>query len=155
MGRPIKAVNVKNLHLTLRFLGQTHPDQIRPVSMVIRRVAGQMFDFDLVGLGAFPNGRRPRAVWAGVSNAEPAATMVEALRSPLAQLGWLSQGRRWHAHVTLARVNGKPTAGLFDLLSRYRHTPFGRVTAKSVILMQSQLGQRDAVYVPLDTVALT
>lgn len=155
MGHPIKAVPVANLHLTLRFLGPTELDLIRPVSDAIHAITRDGFALDLVGLGVFPHLHRPRVVWVGVRGAEPAAAMVDALESPLDVLGWPSDGRVWRAHITLARVNGKAPVSLLKLLEQHHETHFGDVAADSVVLMQSQQGTcRGPKYVPLETVVL-
>src|SRR5947209_4674120 len=88
-GAAVKWVEPDNLHLTLLFLGEV--DQ-REVVDVCRAVTGQCralpaFTARLATVGAFPNLRRPRTVWAGVTDgAEQLRTLHDALEGPLLEL---------------------------------------------------------------------
>ena len=59
---------VGNFHLTLKFLGDVHPETIDGVSEVIQNVADAQapFSIKLGGIGAFPNLIRPRVLWVGI-----------------------------------------------------------------------------------------
>ena len=67
------------LHVTLRFLGATTPDLIPAVGEAIRATTAGRGPFEVVlaGAGAFPEGRRPRALWIGIEHG------AEQLAAPL------------------------------------------------------------------------
>ena len=57
-----------NIHLTLKFLGDVQVSRIDSISRILGDVADQFspFTMSLAGIGAFPNSRKPRIVWAGI-----------------------------------------------------------------------------------------
>ena len=64
----IKWVKPELLHLTLKFLGEVHPEDIEkfaaPLQAAVQDVAA--FDLSLAGLGVFPGAHAPRVVWIGI-----------------------------------------------------------------------------------------
>lgn len=141
MGSSLKPVAADNLHLTLKFLGDTPESQIAEIGEVVSRVATQAASFDirLVGLGAFPNAQRPDVIWAGIESNETLRTLAAALESNLEPLGFRRESREFHPHLTLARVKAKPPPSLFQLLADHPATDFGTVHIASVEFLQSEL----------------
>ena len=64
LGDRFRPVSLSNLHVTLKFLGDTAESQISAIGAVVERVAQcrPRFLVHLVGLGAFPSDRRPSVV---------------------------------------------------------------------------------------------
>ena len=64
----VKWVEIENLHLTLKFIGHAAEPQIGEIKNILEKLtaAKKPFRVRLAGLGAFPNTRRPRVIWAGV-----------------------------------------------------------------------------------------
>ena len=58
----------QNLHVTLKFLGETDEANVGDACTITQRVAAKHegFTIQFAGLGAFPNRRRPRVVFADV-----------------------------------------------------------------------------------------
>jgi 2'-5' RNA ligase len=93
-------------HLTLKFVGEVADGALAELVAVTDAVTAthRPFETSLRGIGAFPNFRRARVVWAGVE-AEP---RLELLHHDL-ELGCLGvgvevEGRPFRPHVTVARV---------------------------------------------------
>ena len=63
----IKWVDPENLHITLRFLGDTADDMIKPIHESLNNAANKCSGFDLVlkGTGVFKNFHDPRVIWIG------------------------------------------------------------------------------------------
>jgi len=68
-GADVKWVDTKNLHVTLKFLGDVDEGEIHLVCRAVEQaVAGvPPFEFEVRGAGAFPDTRRPRTVWLGIA----------------------------------------------------------------------------------------
>src|SRR5260370_7464309 len=60
----------ENLHLTLKFLGDTPVSQIETLSQAAKRAASKAIPFELIvaGAGAFPPRGQPRVLWIGIEN---------------------------------------------------------------------------------------
>jgi 2'-5' RNA ligase len=144
------------LHFTLKFLGacaESHPEKLKAV---LRRTLQFMrpFEIEIGGLGAFPSPAKPRIFWmgvkAGLEGLERAATELE---SGCADLGFPREERRFHAHLTLARIpflrDAKP---LRDVIESAREKSYGRFTAKSICLMESRLLPQGPEYAVLEEI---
>jgi 2'-5' RNA ligase len=105
--RSIRWVRPEGIHLTLKFLGETRPDQVEAVKVALDRAASEVrpFAFTVGGTGCFPNTRRPRVIWVGLY--EPAGTLSrlrDAVESHVAPLGFPTEKRPFRPHLTLGRV---------------------------------------------------
>lgn len=68
LGEPVKWVDPNNLHITLKFLGDTLPSQVDEVGEELNQVAKlfSAFSFELEGLGFFKNKGMPRVLFANI-----------------------------------------------------------------------------------------
>jgi 2'-5' RNA ligase len=147
------------IHLTLQFLGDVAPAKVEAIADALRQVcAGQApFEFDLKGLGVFPNPGRPRVVWVGV--AEPSGALValqQQVTQALAPLGFEPEKRAYSPHLTIGRAakdaNRRDLAQVGDLIARSAVGTLGRMSVDHINLMKSDLQPGGAVYTPLATI---
>lgn len=157
MGGSLKPVTADNLHLTLKFLGDTPESRITEVCEVVSLAATQAaaFDIRLVGLGAFPHAQRPDVIWAGIESNDTLRTLAAALESNLEPLGFRREAREFKPHLTLARVKAKPPPTLSKLLTDHSATDFGSVHIAAVEFLQSDLQRGGPKYTVLATAKLT
>ncbi|TPK89592.1 MULTISPECIES: RNA 2',3'-cyclic phosphodiesterase [unclassified Mesorhizobium] len=101
-------IDVENYHLTLRFIGDVEGHVADEIANALDRVDRPSFQMTLSGVGAF-GGKKPHAVWAGVS-ASPDLTALQGEIDRICQrLGLPADPRKFSPHVTLARLrNGNP-----------------------------------------------
>jgi len=103
----VRWVRPEQMHLTLRFLGETPAEQVHQIAAAMQRAASgvEPFEFVLRNVGGFPDLRRPRVIWVGVDEPTGAlARLYDRLTAALAELGYQSQDRAFTAHITLGRV---------------------------------------------------
>jgi 2'-5' RNA ligase len=100
--------DVENYHITLRFIGDVEGHVADEIANALDRVRRPSFPLTLSGVGAF-GGRKPHAVWAGVT-ASPDLTALQGEIERICQrLGLPSDPRKFMPHVTLARLrNASP-----------------------------------------------
>lgn len=159
-GLRIAWVKPESVHLTLKFLGPTAPEQIPSICEELRQIAASepCFHLALQGIGAFESGRgrirTPYPLWLGVSKTPSVVVLkglVERVEASLACLGFSSESREWVPHLTLARVKELP---------RHLVLPPGTDPSEKLIeigcfevqrmtLFESQLCPTGAVYAPL------
>jgi len=114
----LRSVRADNLHLTLRFLGDTEPERLSELVAGIETIAQQQaaFEVTLYQLGGFPSLRRGHVVWVGVAESgddrmlQPLQKQVELLAR---KLGWQRQRQAFTPHITVARVRGRGQHGRF------------------------------------------
>jgi 2'-5' RNA ligase len=157
MGRPVKPVSADNLHVTLKFLGDTNPTRLPEISNAVSEAVDveQTFEGRIAGLGAFPRIQRPSVIWAGLETEESLKRIAESLETNLSGQGFHPEQKPFHPHLTLARIKSKPPAELAELLNDNQTTDFGVVSISSVELFQSELQPNGPRYTVLASAKLT
>ncbi|MCX6639400.1 MAG: RNA 2',3'-cyclic phosphodiesterase [bacterium] len=97
-------------HLTLKFLGEVRSSSVAAISTALDRVAAQFHPFELVlnGVGAFPRLSQPRVIWVGLKPNSELLHLQSAVEKAIAPLGFPTEKRDFHGHLTLARLEGDP-----------------------------------------------
>jgi 2'-5' RNA ligase len=150
--RGLRFVKPDNIHLTLKFLGDTDGGLLPELTGSLDEVAAALNSFSLAiaGAGAFPHLKRPRVFWVGISgDVEIIAALAKEVNDACAGLGFPGEKRAYSPHLTVARV--KDNEGLSDmtkLVAELEESDFGiepfEVTSFS--LVRSTLTPRGAVY---------
>lgn len=103
----VRWVDPSGIHLTLRFLGNIPTTTVDQVLAAQAAAAGTFppFSVQLSQLGMFPNQRRPRVLWAGVTGELEALQMLHrAVEGQLERIGYSPEKRPFAPHLTLGRV---------------------------------------------------
>lgn len=155
-GSDLKLVERENLHFTVKFLGEVTEAEAAEAKSRLARLALKGAEVELRGVGAFPDVRRPRVVWAGVSRDH--RTLVESLAmEAIASLDGLGErdSRPFQPHVTLARVRSSRGAGELTALIRERSDfSFGSAKLTELKLKSSRLTPAGPVYADVGVYAL-
>jgi 2'-5' RNA ligase len=160
VGRVPRWVHLPNLHVTLRFLGDTDPGRVPAVVDAVRRaLAGQpAFDVVLAGAGGFPRDGRPRTIWLGIEQgAGRLGELAAALDPALVSLGWPGEPRPFRPHLTLARVDAARGTEANRVVEALRTVIGDRsigFRAERVVLYRSHLGGGAPRHEPILELAL-
>jgi 2'-5' RNA ligase len=149
----VRWVRPEGIHLTLKFLGDTTMDQVEQVQAALVRAAAGVdpFCFVVGGLGCFPNTRRPRVVWVGVDEATGAlAQLHQAVEREVAPLGFPTERRAFHPHLTLGRVHRRASKSevreVGEVVAASDLGVLDDMMVAAVTYIQSDLTPRGAVY---------
>ncbi len=148
-----------NLHLTLRFLGESNAQQVAQMQATLASVAPACAPIPLAlgGLGCFPNFRRPNIVWLDFGgDLASLKTLQLACERGARAAGFAPEERPFTPHLTIGRmqraVAGAELQRCGELLRRLADTAAHgsaaphRFTADRVILMESDLRPSGSVY---------
>lgn len=141
-----KWVNLKNLHLTLCFIGNVDNAKAEDIDCELSAIFLPAFSLTLDGVGHFGSDRAVRSLWAGIAPSQPLASLHEKVVSALIRSGQPPEKQKFVPHVTLARFkNGAAHAvGRFIAANNcFTAEPF-EVT--SFALFQSHLGRAGPDY---------
>jgi len=155
--RNVKWVPPGNLHLTLKFLGDTEESLIPEIREKLREAASshQPFSIAFRGAGAFPDLRRPRVVWAGVQDSQAVVYLQQDVEKALSSLGFAPEVRPFSPHLTLGRVKSPGHTGLLKRgIEALGDAEFGSARVGSISLMKSDLKPSGAEYERLFEAAL-
>lgn len=155
---------IKNIHLTLRFLGDTTPQQREQVTSRLRVVAAKATPFTLRvdasgrGLGAFPNMRQLRVLWTGVGGELDALRRLQAEVEAAAQgAGFAPEEKPYSPHLTLARASRdadrRTLSQVGEAIGKYGEAYAGaeplHFEVDRLIFYQSELAPGGSRYTPL------
>ncbi|MGE5664150.1 MAG: RNA 2',3'-cyclic phosphodiesterase [Deltaproteobacteria bacterium] len=151
-------VRDRNLHLTLKFLGEIRADQADELETLLSRAAESVppFDLDVAGAGAFPTPRAPRVLWVGIREPlELVGKLQQNIETALSRSGFPREDRPFHPHVTAGRVKGALPSGWGDrFVGALSGIRFGTVRAASFQLYESRLSPAGATYTVLREIPL-
>ena len=152
-------VREPSLHLTVKFLGEQPPEMVRRLTEALQLVSerNKVIEVEIGGIGAFPNFRRPRVVWIGVSPDPKLELLHHDVEAGCESLGVPLDGKPFRPHLTLARV--KPHAADSITLRKLARAAdevvhVEEVLITSVDLMQSELTSTGAQHRLLASVPL-
>lgn len=147
-GADLKLVEPKNIHITIRFLGNITTNIIEKIFEEMKKVQFTPFDVKIHGIGAFPNLRYPRVLWAGITEgAEQLRSIFNQLEPHLRSLGFAPDPKGFSPHFTIARVkSGRGKAELARLMNEKANYEFGVVKAACLRLKKSDLTPRGPIY---------
>jgi len=103
----VRWVAPENIHLTLRFLGDTAETQIAALSQGLEAIAAgyQAFTLTLGKSGTFPSGRRAKVIWTGLTDERGSLSeLQQKVEALVLQQGWEPEERAFRPHLTLGRV---------------------------------------------------
>ena len=154
----VRWVRAKSIHLTLKFLGNIHPDQVDDIAAVTAQVVENEPPLTLraAGLGAFPGQRNPRVIWVGVAGEVKRLTHIQTrLENDLEALGFASERRGFRAHLTLGRVKDKRNRqALITAMAELEIPEFDSFDVTEIILYKSDLRPTGAIYTKLHRMPL-
>jgi 2'-5' RNA ligase len=101
----------KQMHLTLRFVGDVDGPQASDIADALGQVFSPRFEIELAGLGDFSSRGRPNVLWVGVRPNAALTALQAKVESAVRRAGLALEGRRFHPHVTLARFADGPRGG--------------------------------------------
>jgi 2'-5' RNA ligase len=152
----LKTVGGENLHLTLKFLGETNKDP-EVIEQAMRVASEEINKFTLVleGCGVFPNRNYIRVIWIGVKDAEELKKLASRLDLELESLGFKKEQRSFSPHLTIARVKSKKgKEELIKVLDEFNGVRFGEVEIDATKLYKSTLLPKGPVYTKLKELGL-
>ncbi len=155
-GADVRWVRPEGIHLTLKFLGNVPEEKIEPIAKAAQEVVAKFGPLRLrvKGLGAFPSGRKPRVIWAGLEgDLKPLLRLQKELEDSLAKLGFEPESRPFVPHLTLGRVkSGRKMDKLRQVLAEKNDRVgegWEEMQIENLVLYQSTLKPSGAVYTPL------
>jgi len=151
--RSARWVRIEGLHVTLKFIGETSPEKVEAIKLALAAVPRSVsIPINFRGLGFFPNGRRPRVLWAGIEAGPDLAALAAAVETALDALGIAREERPFSPHLTLARFDTpRGLDALHTAVEKAVRLEFGATTATEFHLYQSVLKPGGAEYTRLAT----
>ena len=156
-GTNVKLVEPENIHITLKFLGDTKEDLIEKIQEIINKSTEQINPFELKvkSTGVFPNQNYIKVVWLGLENIENLEAISQKIDQETSKLGFEKEKRKFSAHVTVGRVrSAKNKDKLLQIINKYQDVEFGTILVESIELKKSELTSQGPIYTTLKKINL-
>lgn len=96
------------IHLTLRFIGEVEVNQFHDIRERLFEIDARPLTTAIRGVGHFPPRGKPRIVWAGLESAGDIMILRNKVNYLLRLCGVEPERRKFHPHVTIARLRNSP-----------------------------------------------
>lgn len=161
-GADVKWVEPKNIHLTLKFLGEIDDSQFNKICAILDEVAknNAAYRANINSLGAFPKINSPRVIWAGVGQGDnETKAIAKQVEEKIQKLGIPKEDRAFSSHITLARTrSNKNQQSLVSELNKLAEEFGGKglnFEVRKITLFKSTLMPGAPIYEPLKEASLT
>ena len=155
----INWVRPTNIHLTLKFIGETPPQDepkiIEAVSKVLENQQSFTMDFNRTGI--FGARYAPRVLWLGMQQTpQELLNLEEALLTAFDGIGYLRDRQNFVPHLTLGRIKDLCEKQYFQkVVQAIEQKTYIHQEVKEIILFQSILRPDGAVYKVMKKWSLT
>ncbi len=149
----IKWVEEHNIHVTLKFFGETEERKIPEICSVLKKRADSTssIDLQLNGLGIFGSSYAPKVIWVGI---EPYAELAQLMRSvhhDLKNIGFEPDRQNLVPHLTLGRIRFLRDKSIFKrAIEKHNTISSSTIHLSEIILFESILHREGPEYIALE-----
>jgi 2'-5' RNA ligase len=153
-----KWVRPANIHITLKFLGDIDAGTIDAIAGAMVSAAEGCAPISLAakGIGVFPNIKRPRVLWAGLTGeVNLLIDLQRKLDDRLGDIGFAKERRSFKGHLTFGRFKARVNSTeIMRALREFKDFETRSFMARELILFKSELRPTGAVYSKLEGISL-
>jgi 2'-5' RNA ligase len=146
----IKWVEEQNIHITLKFFGETEERQIPSISTSIskRGSVTPAIDLRLAGIGIFGSSYDPRVIWVGIEPYAALSALMKNLHGDLKVIGFEPDRQNLVPHLTLGRVKSVRDRIIFNrVIAQYKGIASAPMHIGEIILYESILRREGPTYI--------
>ena len=138
---PIHWVHPRNMHVTLKYIGDWDDSRLDEVVEALRRVrVPYKVKVPLAGLGFFPYPSSPRVFWVIAENTSPLRQLASSVDAQLSRLGIAPEVRPYVPHLTLGRLRGEcDLTEMHEAIEELPTRDFGNIEPDSFSLYGNSL----------------
>jgi 2'-5' RNA ligase len=143
-----KWVEPENLHFTYQFIGDTEESVVNEIMEHLKSyLIEYRSELIIKGLGAFPDLRNPRILFANVINPNRDVYDIQLKTTRvLEKFGYQAEKRQYHPHITLQRIKFADRTNFRTTIEKYSETLFGNMLSFKFCLIESILTPNGAIY---------
>jgi RNA 2',3'-cyclic 3'-phosphodiesterase len=149
----IKWVEELNIHITLKFFGETEEQKIPVICSVLRTRSSVTLPIllKLTGLGIFGSSYAPKVIWAGLEPYAEICLLMKNIHTDLKSVGFEPDRQNLVPHLTLGRIKFLRDKIIFhrtvDHLKTISSSP---IFIGEMVLYESILRREGPEYIALD-----
>jgi len=148
-GAIIKLVEPENIHITLKFLGDISDDNIKDIENIMKNslVGIKPFQFNLEGIGVFPNQKYIKIIWIGINNSEILEKISKRINEKIYSIIPENKQQKFIPHITICRVkSSKNKEKILEIVDKYKNYKFADIIVDTIKLKKSELTSKGPIY---------
>jgi len=142
-----RAVPEEQLHLTLRFIGEVDGTTYLDLKDMLATVQARPVSISIKGVGHFPPRGKPKVLWAGIEPTTELLILRNKVNSALYRVGIELEKRKFHPHITLARLNNSPLNRVAQFLTENSLLQIPPFTVDTLMLYSSKLTHKGPIHI--------
>jgi 2'-5' RNA ligase len=153
----IKWVDPDNIHITLKFFGETPEHHIPGICVALREAARGITPFSLQirNTGVFGSSYQPRVVWFGIEPDDGLNKLAGSVVARLEDIGIEDDRQNFVPHLTIGRIKSLSDKKYFQqVMEKYRKGPIKKEEVTEFHLYESILSPQGPTYVIVDSFTL-
>ena len=149
-----KYIEKENIHITLKFIGETSEECLKNIEKELTTVKGKAFSLNIRKIGAFPNFVFPKVLWVGIEDNKDLNCLFDSIEFITNKFGVKNDYQEFHPHITLARLKDKMGQDLMKSINGYKNTDFGPLLVNEFHLIKSELTKNGPHYTEMNSYKL-
>jgi 2'-5' RNA ligase len=149
----IKWVEEHNIHITLKFFGETEERKIPGICSILKKRATvtPAISFWLAGLGIFGSSYSPKVIWVGIEPVGKLSTLMKNIHYDLKTIGYDPDRQNLVPHLTLGRIKFLRDKIIFNrTIERFKSVASQPIQIKELVLFESILHHDGPEYIALE-----
>ena len=145
----IRWVKPENLHITLKFFGETPVEKIDAINKVINNIAINYspFNLQLKNAGIFGSRYKPRVIWFGMAENEQLISLAMKILTELDKAGFPLGRQNFVPHLSLGRMKAVRNKMAFQqAIDTVKNVFIQEIKVSDISLFESKLLSSGAVY---------
>jgi RNA 2',3'-cyclic 3'-phosphodiesterase len=145
----IKWVEPENMHLTLKFFGETDEIKLPAISLALQTAASlsKPFTLKITNTGIFGSHYDPKVIWFGIEKNHEMDMLAKNIFSELSKSGWQPDRQNFVPHLTIGRIKEIKDKPLFQqIISKYNTLEIQEENVVEIVLYESILRREGPVY---------
>ncbi|MCF8366248.1 MAG: RNA 2',3'-cyclic phosphodiesterase [Bacteroidales bacterium] len=145
----INWVPERNIHITLKFFGETPEDKTDGICEVLDDIAREHngFEIQLQNIGVFGSSYNPRVIWFGMDQNAALESLANDVLGGAEKLGWERDRQNFRPHLTVGRIKSIKEKRFFQqTIDKFKNSKLQAVPVQSFYLIESKLRAQGPVY---------
>ena len=154
----IKWVEPDNMHLTLKFFGETNENKIPAIRQALETAVAKSNPFTLLvaDTGIFGSRYDPRVIWFGIKKQAELEMLAKNIFTELEKCGWEKDRQNFVPHLTIGRIKEIKDKPLFQkIIGKYNTVDIQEENVSEISLYESILRREGPLYNTIFSFKLT
>ena len=154
----IKWVEPENIHITLKFFGETPDHHIPGISVALQKASQENnpFEYSIINTGIFGSSYNPKVIWFGIEPTDRIIKLSESTFVALEQIGIERDRQNFVPHLTIARIKVLEDKAFFQkVIDKYKEGFIQKEEVSEFHLLESELSPKGPKYTVIESYPLS